>query len=148
MIITRPLLMRDLQRFLRDVRGEDLKELAELNGEDFYNLPASWVIAGTKAIIHKETGRVLGIGGIELSSRFYATVWALLTCQVEKHPIEFLRWSKKYLRDMILTRYEEVGNYVHKDNKLHIAWLNWLEAEWLPHDNTSRRAFILRRKEE
>ncbi|MDT8900649.1 phage protein Gp13 family protein [Anaeroselena agilis] len=147
MIVIKPLLVKHFQDFIAHARLSDFEEVKAATGQLFQDLPAADVVLGTRAIIREESGEVLGIGGLEhFGDR--AAIWVMLTTHVEKHPIEFLRFSKKYLKDTIFRRYREVANYVHKDNRLHIKWLNWLGAEWLPFDHECLKLFVLSRGED
>ena len=53
----------------------------------------------------------------------------LLTNEVEDHKIEFLRWSKEIVRQL-LTAYPAITNVVYAKNELHIKYLKFLGAEF------------------
>ena len=59
------------------------------------------------------------------------SIWLLGTdVLTEKVPISFLRWSKKFLPEMI-EPYDMVCNMVHEKNVVHVKWLKWLGFKFI-----------------
>ena len=73
---------------------------------------------------------LLGIGGVEPDKENGAIGWMLLTTKVYDHKIEFLRWSKRYVKEL-LKKYRRIYNYVYILNFWHIDYLKWLGAKFI-----------------
>tara|TARA_R100001082_G_C4330102_1_gene145199 strand:+ start:555 stop:1016 length:462 start_codon:yes stop_codon:yes gene_type:complete len=59
-----------------------------------------------------------------------ASIWLLGTDDIFTYRMSFLKLSKKYLK-IISEPYNLVFNIVHKDNVVHIKWLQWLGFSFL-----------------
>ncbi|GBG55156.1 hypothetical protein SPFL3102_03582 [Sporomusaceae bacterium FL31] len=147
MIILEDLKVGQLLEFLKFVRPEDLKEVEAAAGRTLLGENIA-LLQNAQAIVQIEPGgadRLLGIGAVDIVEG-YAVPWVLLTTYVYHHPIEFLRFSKRYLQ-ALLQRYPLVGNAIHHSNILHLRWLEWLGCEWQD-PIRDFRPFLFRRKEE
>jgi hypothetical protein len=137
MIIVRDLTIGQLIDFLKIARPEDLAEVQAMTGHSILEEPLA-LLEGAKAIIFMDCPEgeevLLGIGAVAIECRRgiegMAIPWLLLTTEVYKHPIEFLRFSKRYLQELLKT-VSIVGNAVYAKNELHIKWLTWLGCEWV-----------------
>lgn len=127
----------NLVDFYTNARGADLEEVQEATGIPFSYQPLS-SLENLQVVVDGVTGEVLGIGGIQDHC-----IWLLMTYAVEDRKIEFLRFSKRYLRELLNT-HVYLYNRVYMKNKLHMDWLNWLGAEWLDTDNKFS-TFILKK---
>lgn len=129
MIETVPATEKDLQTFLDNIRDMDRQEALASLGVDTLTLDM-FKDAGEVLAIKHDNGALIGIGGYPFVH--YPTIiggWMLLTNDVENHKIEFLKWSKKTVDDLLdLGCY--ITNRVYKYNKLHIDYLKWLGAEF------------------
>lgn len=124
----------DIKEFSKNIRPMDAEEVKVVSG-----LPLSVQLMDiyeqdTKAI--KRDGVLLGIGGyhhdfIDNKGTLSDGVigWMLLTNEVENHKFEFLRWSKKYVDDL-LKEVPFIMNTVYKKNKLHLSYLKFLGAKF------------------
>ena len=135
-------------KYLENARQIDLEEVVAASGQPLEaHLPSLFEhIDSVKALIDENTGEVLGIGGVD-PTRIpnIGTIWLLLSNSIEGRRIEFLRFSKRFLR-VLFKDFDVLTNCVYKRNKLHIDWLNWLGAEWIGHTKDFS-IFVLRRKE-
>lgn len=130
--------------FCKDARPLDLLEAELMYGCKFGDFPIkelknAWVLQDT------DDGTVYAIGGIDNH-----IVWMLCTNAVERNPVTFLRFIRRFYRETI-GDYKMLWNYALTDNKLHINWLSWLGATF--HDeielnNKKFIRFIFRRKED
>lgn len=134
MIEIRDMTIGDLVEFLQIARKEDLEEVKDISSNSILEEPIS-KLTGAKVLIHKETGEMLGIGAVvlEYPEEFRAGIlapWVLLTKNVYKHPVEFLRFSKRYLKEL-LNIAPVVVNSVSARNTLHVNWLEWMGCKWI-----------------
>lgn len=147
MIKVVPATVDHIFEFADNARKIDIEEVEVASGKSFDLLLPSLLLSINKvqAVIEDETGEVLGIGGIEPTRNLtVGAIWLLMTNAVESHKIEFLRFSRRYLKTL-LEDYECLTNVVYNKNKLHVSWLNWLGAEWIE-QNKLFSMFIITRK--
>lgn len=140
----------DLINFVRNIRDMDKEEAEITTGAPIAILILSIINKPWVKVIKTGDGTILGIGGVVkeyMSPPDACRGWMLLTKDVEKHKIEFLRWSKKYVDDL-LKEYRYIYNDVYRHNELHIQYLNWLGAVFYP--NPFRKedfeAFVIERR--
>ncbi len=129
-----------LEEFLKNAREIDLEEVRVASGKHFREQPLSLLYA-SYAIVH-DRGGVLGIAGLDYLGNRTGAIWLLMTKAVERHPVEFLRWSKRYLEETLFESCDTLTNVVYAQNQLHIAWLDWLGAKWLG-EAQGGRMFVL-----
>lgn len=147
MIKVIPATIEHIFEFQDNARSIDIEEVEVASGESFNSLLPSLIysIDKVQAVIDTETGEVLGIGGIEPTRNLrVGAIWLLMTNAVESRKVEFLRFSRKYLKTL-LEDYDCLMNVVYNKNKLHVSWLNWLGAEWVE-QNELFSMFIITRK--
>ena len=126
-MIIRKLTIGYLQDFLKDARKEDLKDVELASGIPFTDKTLEELVdANTKVLIDRNTGKVYGIGGVTEEH----LVWLLCTYEVERNKIKFLRFMRKYLKD-VLKGHPFLFNVAWLGNTLHIKWLTWLGAKWI-----------------
>lgn len=80
----------------------------------------------------------------------WGTIWMLGTQGIEQWSVAFAKHSRHYVNEMLQVR-NPLANYVHAENNLAIAWLEWLGAEFeepKPYgpEGAPFRRFILRGK--
>jgi len=139
----------DLMEFLKNARQEDLKEIEAVTGHSIYEEPLG-ILEDAKVLQHS-SGKILGIGGYSiayagLNEAVVVTPWLVLTTHVHDHPVEFLRFSKRYLQEKLLKMAPKVSNAVYGTNFLHINWLSWLGCKWVQETDTSK-VFLFERGE-
>lgn len=147
MIKVVPATIDHIFEFTDNARKIDIEEVEVASGKPFDSHLPSLLLSIDKvhAVIDEETGEVLGIGGIEPTRNLtVGAIWLLMTNTVESRKIEFLRFSRRYLKTL-LADYECLMNVVYNKNKLHVSWLNWLGAEWVE-QNELFSMFIITRK--
>lgn len=147
MITVVPATIDHIFEFADNARRIDIEEVEVASGKPFdSHLPSLlFSINKVQTVIDDETGEVLGIGGIEPTRNLtVGAIWLLMTNTVESRKIEFLRFSRRYLKTL-LADYECLMNVVYNKNKLHVSWLNWLGAEWVE-QNELFSMFIITRK--
>ena len=112
MIAIMPATKEQLHYFAQHIRKADAKEVFHATGiYDRTHLYATLChLKGVMAVTLSD-GSLLGIGGIEPLNEDTAKVWLLLTTNVEKHKIEFIRWSKKF-KEVLLQHYRVITNVV------------------------------------
>lgn len=100
-----------------------------------------------QAVTDDVTGDVLGIAGVvdNPENPGVGIIWLLMTHKVEMRKMEFLRFSRRYLKELF-EMWRGLTNIVYKRNKLHIDWLNWLGAEWIEENQEFSRFLISPRK--
>lgn len=135
-----------LQEYLRNARRIDLEEVEAASGKPLESQLPTLDLSQVKALIDANTKEVLGIGGEERLWGEVGTIWLILTNAIESRKIEFLRFSRRFLKDYLFKKYRYITNTVYKKNALHIAWLTWLGAEWVK-ETDQFSTFIIERKE-
>lgn len=130
MIAIMPATKEQLHYFAQHIRKADAKEVFHATGiYDRTHLYATLChLKGVMAVTLSD-GSLLGIGGIEPLNEDTAKVWLLLTTNVEKHKIEFIRWSKKF-KEVLLQHYRVITNVVWLCNYTHVVYLNYLGVRW------------------
>ncbi len=110
----------DTWLLLPDIRTEDVTELAALGvtpeqsmSEGMSRSAGSWV-----QFIHGEPACMYGYA---IQSGF-AVPWAICTTTVERHPVAFLRESRKFIASLPMM----LQNYVDARNTKTVEWLRWL----------------------
>lgn len=129
----------DVMYFVTHIRPKDAEEVFYCTGCHIEDMIGDIFVQNPQAI--KCDGRLIGLGGWyelpETRKDNGVCGWILLTTDVEKHKMAFLKWSKKYV-DNLLKTYNYIENDVYRGNKLHIDYLKWLGAKFKP---------LLKRKE-
>lgn len=147
MIKVVPATIDHIFEFVDNARKIDIEEVEVASGKPFNShLPSLLLsLSRVQTVVDGNTGEVLGIGGVEPTNNArVGTIWLLMTHAVETRKIEFLRFSRQYLKKL-LDDYECLVNVVYNKNKLHMSWLSWLGAEWVE-QNELFSMFILTRK--
>lgn len=92
------------------------------------------------------TGKPCGIFGVRESDHpNVGVVWMCGTDDLLAHSFTFLRHSRKWLKKLHES-YDLLYNVIDARNKLHVAWLNWLEFDFVqefPKYGVQRRKFIM-----
>ncbi len=111
----------DLWLVLPTVRDAEITELAALGvtaeqsiREGIRNSPRSFIL-----FLHGEPAGIFGA----VFQGDKAIPWAAITTAAERHPLPFLRMSRKYIESLKHVRLE---NYVDARNEQTIEWLEWL----------------------
>ena len=106
------------------LREADIAEGEAMLGMDpkqwltFADLTRTWVIYNAK-------NENVALAGVEpLPGDNSALIWMVATDQLEKHSIEFLKYSRPFIEE-ITRPYDLVFNWVHADNAVHLKWLKW-----------------------
>lgn len=144
MITIQPATLRDLTEYMIYGRYEDLEEVYLLTGKTFWNQDVE-SMQGAQALYHKPSGHLLGLAGVICNK----CIWMILTTHIYDHKIEFLRFSKRKLEEL-LSIYGQLENLTLKKNTLHIEWLKWLGAEFEEDEDMDYPGFVwftLKRKE-
>lgn len=131
MIELRRALPSDILYLIKEIREEDAKEIQVCTGKTSAELllPLSkdkdllMPLRDVKAIYSGDT--LLGIGGYGKGRVIVG--WMILTKAVEDHKIEFLKWSKQYVDDL-LEDHEAIVNEMYRYNKWHYRYLEYLGA--------------------
>lgn len=121
--------LRSLSYFLEHARPKDVLEVELTSGKPFVDFSVS-ELKDTDALIDTDTGEVYCIGGVVVEGYKYPVVWLLCTTCVEKYPLRFLRFIRKYLAEQ-LKEHEILWNIVWLGNDLHVKWLKkWCHARF------------------
>lgn len=114
----------DLLYFVRHIRPMDAEEVQKSTGRSIVQFFPDLVSLSNVNTI-KSGEDILGVGGWIGDTDIRG--WMLLTTNVENHKIEFLRWSKRFVNDL-LKEHKVIYNQVYRKNKLHIDYLTYLGA--------------------
>lgn len=119
----------DILNFVSNIRPMDDAEVKITSGKFVHEQIEDLMKLRAKCI--KCDGVLLGIGGWHKRAEDAKGVfgWMLLTNSVEDHKIEFLRWSKKFVKKLLDT-YPYITNMAYKENQLHIKYLKFLGARF------------------
>lgn len=129
MIELRAATMGDLLKFIKEAREADKEEVIKSSGLSLdRQLMELWK---EDPIAIWEGEDLIGIGGYKEDKNDGVLGWILLTKNVNNHKISFLRWSKRYINDLLKT-YKRIYNSVYVLNKWHIDYLKWLGASFVP----------------
>ena len=126
---------KDIVSFVKNIRSMDAEETFMVSGKPIETRLAELYAEEPKVI--KCNDVIIGIGGVKPEpvdwnlKAHWCLGWMLLTNEVEKHKIEFLKWSKRYVEG-VLKDYSFIYNHVYAKNKLHIEYLKFLGAEFYP----------------
>lgn len=126
---------KDIWEFSKNIRKMDAEEVKVVSGKPFDDHLFFLISHVEDVRVIKCDGVILGIGNWyheQLDWGLYSKGvigWMLLTNAVEDHKIEFLRWSKEIVRQL-LTVYPAIMNVVYAKNELHIKYLKFLGAEF------------------
>lgn len=116
----------DISWVVTRLRNEDREECRAMWGVD----PASFFsVVGTNDdtyCIFNGQGTPVALAGVApvVSSPGVAQIWMVATPELEKHSIEFLKYSKKFIEEVIAP-FRLVYNYVDARNEVHLKWLRW-----------------------
>lgn len=127
----------DILEFSKNIRKMDAEEVKFVSGKSFKEHLGFLVTHVEDVRVIKCNGVILGIGNwyqAQLDWGLYSPGvigWMLLTNAVEDHKIEFLRWSKEIVKQL-LEAYPDITNVVYAKNILHIKYLNFLGATMYP----------------
>lgn len=123
--------------FILNIRDMDNKEVFEATGCYIDGLRDFLIdnVANTQALIDTDDGELLAIGGTE-GVGCVCFAWMLFTRHIENRKIKFLRYSKTFIEKIKLKeKYTIISNRVYAKNTLHIAWLEWMGAEFINKDD-------------
>lgn len=82
------------------------------------------------AVLHQgHVAAVFGASTMPLSRDAY--IWVVCSQRCEKHPVTFLRGSRKVF-DFLLDRFESVNGLVKCDFVASVRWLEWLGCSLKP----------------
>lgn len=135
--------LSDLIFFVKHIRPMDAEEVEKTTGKSISQHFSDMVGLPNVNAIRASNGDLLGIGGWLGGEELRG--WMLLTTAVENHKIEFLRWSKKFVNDL-LKDHTMIYNQVYRKNKLHIDYLTYLGAAFYIIDNDYYYFEIKRRR--
>ncbi len=122
MIRTRPTLPGDYWLFLDDLRQAEIDELAALDTTCERCMRLGLLAGGAQTVfINDEPAAMFGI--VDFGD--FNQVWAVFTRAIDRHPIAFLRESKR-LADTFPC---EVVNFVDARNVKAVKWFRWLGFE-------------------
>lgn len=139
-LMIRDITIHDIVDFYQHVRALDKVEfelLSELRLDDARLVD----LANAQALVD-ESDNVYAIGGVD-----DLFIWLLCTDRVEQNPITFLRACKRYFSTWIGNR--SVTNFAWEQNTLHIKWLKWIGAVFIP-NNTIKgfRQFVINNRKD
>lgn len=136
----------DLEYVVPRLRGEDVEECRAMYGVD----PASFFSAAglsrdTYCIYNRE-GTPVALAGVAQSRDYpaVAQIWMVATPKLEDHQIEFLKYSKRFIEEVVAP-YDMVYNYVDARNAVHLKWLQWCGFTFinrLPKWGVEQREFL------
>lgn len=122
MIRIRPSLPGDYYLLLPDLREEEVREFEALGTDCEHCMRLGLLVGGAQTVfINEEPAAMFGI----VDYGDHNIVWAVFTRAIERHPIAFLRESKR-LADAFDC---EVMNYVDARNVKAVKWFRWLGFE-------------------
>lgn len=128
--------------FMNNARSLDLKEAELMQDTPFTEMLLKEVEDAD--VLVNERNEVVAIGGVNYGYD-KPVVWMLCTHRVEQNPIEFLKWTKGYLKSL-MPHVSHLWNVAWLGNPLHIKWLTWMGARWYE-DITIRTGETFRRFE-
>lgn len=114
---------RDVRDVARRLRKADIKEgwaFLGCNPQDWlahYDPKRTWVIYNSK-------DANVALAGVEPYTDNSALIWMVATDDLEKHSIEFLKYSRPFIEE-VTRPYDLVFNWVHAENEVHLKWLRW-----------------------
>lgn len=116
----------DIVSFVKNIRPMDAEEVFRYSGKSIETQVVDLYEQG--ALVIKDENVILGIGGYRKGAYPGSLLgWMLLTKAVERHKVSFLKWSKRYVEDL-LKDHKYIFNIVYKKNKLHMDYLKFLGA--------------------
>jgi len=143
----RPSIPGDAEYLAPRLRDADLSEIRAASGNDPLQSLLTSIHMGTSTftMIDPDDGQPVGIFGLtETDEPFAASVWAMATPQLLKHPKLFMRESRAWV-ESVNDIYPVLFNYVDERNVVHIKWLQAMGFVFIHrhlHFGVERRTFI------
>src|SRR6056300_1694037 len=75
-------------------------------------------------VIFNADGDNVALGGVSHTDDQCALIWLIATPLIENHSIEFLKYSRAFIKE-ITQGIPLVYNWVYAKNDVHIKWLKW-----------------------
>mgnify|MGYP003132191626 CR=1 FL=1 len=126
MISFRKSTVEDAKYIAMNLRKADIRELEALGVDNKYKqLKDAACLGGGcfTGMLYDTPATMFGVVPIQEG---IGSIWLLGTNSItDRVPIGFLKYSRKLL-PVLMEPYNLVGNLVHKENKVHIKWLEWL----------------------
>lgn len=126
-------LVEDALPLLKNIRPEDLREIAALRNEPLLPLlkQGIWTSRPCFTAFNNQEELIL-IFGVVKSPEDPGTgvVWLLGTNLMEHYHYRFLRESRYWLSQLYGDRFNTLWNIADKRNTLHLRWLDWLGFEF------------------
>lgn len=122
MIRIRDSLPGDYWLLLTDLRQAEVDELEALGSDSEHCMRFGMLMGGARTVFIDEEPAAM-FGAIDYGDA--CVVWAVFTRAIDRHPIAFLRESKRLAAALDRT----VINYVDARNVRAVAWFRWLGFE-------------------
>ena len=116
---------KDMEDVVSRLRPVDVEECIAMQGFTPYEF---FQIFGydpdNTYVIYNAEGVNVAVAGIVPQGANYAQIWMVATPDLEKHGIEFLKHTRRFI-DEISEGYDLLFNWVMASNEVHIKWLKW-----------------------
>jgi len=143
----RPSTVEDAEYLAPRLREADLSEIRAASGNDPLQslLHSLHMGTATYTMVDPDDDTPVGIFGVvETSDPDLASVWAMASPQILKHPKLFMRESRAWV-ESVNDIYPVLFNYVDERNLVHIKWLQAMGFIFIHrhlHFGVERRTFI------
>lgn len=139
----RPAVTDDFHTIAPRLREADKRELKSASG-GLYPLDALLVANSgdtNNNLVVEHDGLPVAMFGTGAFVPDFDIIWMVATPDIEDHPIEFLRGSKRWVRRLLrqARRRGVAGftNFVDSRNHTHVLWLKWVGAIFTGRDTLS-----------
>lgn len=121
----RPALERDIEDIAASMRPADMREVEAISGQTPREaLEHSFELSSLcRTLCYRDTPLIM-YGTCEVSE-FSGVVWGLGSTALDDHVMGFLRVSKAEV-ETLQAHYEQIFNFVHADNELHLKWVEYV----------------------
>lgn len=120
--------LEDIDLIAANMRQDDAMECRARGHEPRESLVAGYAISSIALTVSLHDGTPIAMFGVVNSGVDVGACWLLGTPAIEKHRIEFLRNSRKWI-DVLHAQYPTLWSWVDVRNSLHLRWLKWLGFE-------------------
>lgn len=115
----------DVEDVVSRLRPEDIEECFAMQGvhpAEFFSMYG--YDRDNTYVIYNRDGDNVALGGTVGHGNGLGQIWMIATPLLENHPVEFLRYSKAFIKETT-KEYSVLFNWVSEANPVHIKWLQW-----------------------
>ena len=122
--------LADVDVFSKGIRADDRAEMEHMGIDLEESLTQAVLHGDVTQVAYCRCGDPVAIMGVQQHIDEAGLVWMFATDHIEEHPMEFLRWSRRWV-DTQLEKWPRLYNAVWAKNKTAMKWLPWVGASFI-----------------